>query len=361
MEYKANLFDYLKWRGDISFKGSPFNKIDGMILSRFSYAPFELVFKNGENGFQRLSDVTEKMLARNDIENIVLDPEDVELFRLLGESGRFRDLMVGNFADRYDREDEVQFSAITIRFSEDTYGIAYRGTDNTLIGWKEDLNMGFILPVASQLYAKEYLEDIAKRTGASIVLMGHSKGGNLAVYAAAFCQEEVQGRIADVYNYDGPGFEESVLETEGYGRICERIHTFVPQSSVVGMLLGHKEEHQVVHSQEFRGLSQHNVYSWEVQGKEFLYEEDVTKKSRYLDNTMKNWIAGMDKEKREMFVEALYSLVSDTRAKTLKEMKNDWVENSQLIIKSMKNMDEGTKQYIKDGIALFIKCAWNNR
>lgn len=360
MDYKENLFDYLKRSGGIKFEEMPFHKIDGMILSRFSYAPFGLVMQEEDDRFRRLKDVAEELLRCPRIEEEVLYAEDIKLIRMLGESRRFGDLLIGNYVDLYDREDEVQFSAITIRFGDGTCGIVFRGTDNTLIGWKEDLNMGFIFPIASQRYAKEYLEETAEKEEGSVRLMGHSKGGNLAVYAAAFCEEKVQARIVDVYNYDGPGFDDSVLESDGYERICEKIHTFVPQASVVGMLLGHKEEHQVVHSQEFRGPYQHNVYSWEVQGTEFSYESGVTKTSRYLDSTLKEWMANMDKEERELFVETVFSLLSDTTATTLQEMKKGWRENTQLILKSMKNMDEETKKHMKTGISLFMKCAWSN-
>jgi hypothetical protein len=360
MEYKTNLFDYLKWRGDLSFETSPFNHIDGMILSRFSYAPFGLVLPEKGDFFCSVREVAEKLIKDSRTPENVLIEDDVELIRQLGESPRFSELMIGCYVDLYDRTDEVQFSAIALRFSEEEYGIVFRGTDNTLIGWKEDLNMGFEFPIASQRYAKEYLETFAEKYPGSYLLMGHSKGGNLASYAAAFCAPPVQERIRGVYNYDGPGFDESVLKEEGFKRICKRVYTYVPQGSVVGMLLGHLEEHQVVHSMEFRGPFQHNVYSWEVQGKDFIYEEGVTKTSKNLDLTMKTWMANMDREKRELFVEALFSLVADTNAKTFKDMKNDWMQNSQIIFKSMKQMDEETRTYIKEGIALFMKCARSN-
>lgn len=360
MEYRENLFGYLEGCKDITFEEMPFQEIDGMILSRFSYEPFELVMQERDSHFRRLEEVALELLHCPRTEEEVLYSEDIKLLRILGESRRFGNLMIGNYVDLYDRKEEVQFSAISLRFEDGSCGIAYRGTDNTLVGWKEDLNMGFIFPIASQQYAREYLEELSQNTDGPIILMGHSKGGNLAAYAAIFCSEEVQRRIQGVYNYDGPGFDDSVLESGQYENICSRIHTFVPQASVVGMLLGHREEHRVVHSQEFRGPFQHNVYSWEVKENEFVYEQEVTKASRYLDYTMKEWMAHMDKEKRELFVEALYSLLSDTNAKTIKEMKNDWKGNSQLIIESMKNMDEGTRKQMREGISLFMKCAWGN-
>jgi hypothetical protein len=361
MEYKTNLFDYLKWRGDLSFETSPFNHIDGMILSRFSYAPFGLVQSEKGDFFCSLKEITEKLLKDPRLEESVLMEDDVELIRQLSESPRFSNLGIGGYVDLYDRTNEWQFSAITIRISEGEYGIAYRGTDNTLVGWKEDLNMAFEFPIASQRFAKEYLELFAEKYPGSYDLMGHSKGGNLATYAAAFCSETVQENIRAVYNYDGPGFDESVLAEEGFRRMEKRMHTYVPQGSIVGMLFGHNEEYRIVHSMEIRELFQHNTYSWEVCGPDFVYEDSTTQNSRNLDRTMKNWLASMDKRQRELFVEALYSVVADTNARTIHDVKNGWKENSQIMLKSMSQMDERTRANIKEGIALFLRCAISNR
>lgn len=379
MEYKANLFDYLAWRGDVTFEQSPFNEIDGMIFARLVYAPFDLVVpdyrqKTGKTlpdqslvreQYYPIKLLMEQLLAASDLSEHVLDPEDVKLFDALAQSPRFMNLRVGNFVDIFDTVEEIQFAACVFEITPKRFCVTYRGTDSTLIGWKENFNMGFICPISSQILAKEYLEDFAKNVKGELILCGHSKGGNLASYAAAFCGEKVQKRILNIYNYDGPGFEEKVLEAEGFQRICDRIKTFVPQASMVGMLLGHKEEHQVVHSTEIRGPVQHNMYSWEVLGAKFVYEDSVNNASVYLDHTMKDWMASMDTEQRARFVEAVYSLISGTSDKTLAGMRSNWLQNSKIILHSLKNMDEESKKVISEGMSLFFKCAkkasfWSN-
>ncbi len=373
MEYKANLFDYLKWRGDVTMEQSPFNEIDGMILARLVYAPFGLVLTDGEQlsgselpdrtlvreHYYELKSVMELLLAVPEIEKRVLDAEDVKLFAELAKSPRFMHLYLGDFIDLFDKKEEIQFAACVVRISDKLHCVTYRGTDSTLIGWKENFNMGFICPIRSQVLAKEYLEDFAEHVRGKLLLAGHSKGGNLASYAAAFCNVKIQKRIQTVYNYDGPGFEEKVLEEEGFQRICDRIRTFVPQASMVGMLLGHKEQHQVVHSTEVRVPIQHNMYSWEVLGTRFVYEESVNSTSVYLDHTMKDWLASMDIEKRERFVEAAYSLIADTPDKTLSGLLSNWKQNSKLVLRSLIQMDEESKKTISEGMSLFFKCARN--
>lgn len=373
MDYKANLFDYLAWRGDVSLQDSPFNEVDGMILARLSYAPFQLVMTEGiqQNGtvlqnrdlvrehYYELSMVMQQLIGHPDIKKEVLDITDIRLFDALSNSNRFKNLYIGNFVDMYDREKEIQFSGFVVKIAEKRYCVVYRGTDNTLIGWKEDLNMGFICPIPSQILAKDYLEDFALHVKGELVIAGHSKGGNLAAYAAAFCEEKIQKRIGTVYNYDGPGFDDSVLETDGYQRICKKIKTYVPQGSLVGMLLGHKEEHQVVHSSELFGPIQHDVYSWEILGPKFVYEDGVNSTSLYVDHAMKDWLSNMDKTQRERFVEAAFSLISETPDKTLAGIRENWLQNGMIILRSLKHMDNESREIIQEGMSLFFKSARN--
>ena len=356
MSNKTNLFDYLIWRGDLSFEQDEFNKIDGMILSRFSYAPFECVFTPAkESG--TVKSICNSLLRKKDIESKVLAALDLDLFEALSASSRFARLKISNYVNIYDDVEQIQFSAITISVNKSFHVIVYRGTDDTITGWKESVNLGFISPIASQRHAVEYLRKIAGLTQGRLVLTGHSKGGNLAAYAAAFADDDIQKRITDVYNYDGPGFMDSVLEDKGYQSICDRIHTYVPQGSIVGMLLGHKEEHTVVHSFENAMPMQHRVYTWEGIGREFVIEESTTNQSRYLDSTMKKWLSTMSTAKREKFVEGAYSIISQMDAKTLTDFRDNWFDNVNTIISSMKNMDKDTKQILAEGIKLFMKSA----
>ncbi len=351
------LFDYIAWRGDLTVQQSPFNEIDGMILARFAYVPFEHFSQPLPGRFIAIKEIAGPALADKKLtaeERWKL--RDNELLPALAASGRFGDLEIGFHGSVLDEVMQTQFSAITVRLDEDLHAIVFRGTDNTVIGWKEDLNMSFLCPVPGQKLAAEYVDRIAGKVGGRLILCGHSKGGNLAVYAGAFCAGETQARIDAVYNYDGPGFFDDIFDTEGYQRICGRIHTFVPQSSVVGMLLGHPEGHTVVHSTE-SGLSQHDVYSWEVLGAGFVALETVTGGSRFLDATIKEWTKDMTPEQFENFADTIYSVLTDTNMATMHEMKENWLNTAVSFVRSVTGMDEKTRTAAYEALKLLAKSA----
>ena len=254
---------------------------------------------------------------------------------------------------------QTQFSAITFKLTEDTYFVVYRGTDNTLVGWKEDFNMSFVCPVPAQTLAVEYLEMIAKQFDGKIIVGGHSKGGNLAVYAAAFCDPEIQERITMVYNYDGPGFTENVLAEEGYKRICGRIKTYVPQSSVVGMLLGHEEKYTIVHSSNPTMLLQHDTYTWDIRRNKFVYLETVTNSSKFIDSTLKGWMSSLDSARREKVVDTIYNILLQTKAKTIKDLSKNWLATSNKIVKSLITLDDDTRKIVLEAIGALVQCAAN--
>ena len=261
---------------------------------------------------------------------------------------------VPDYVNKIDEKTQTQFSAITIKINENELYISFRGTDNTLIGWKEDFNMGFVFPVPAQELAVDYIEKIASRHSENMLIGGHSKGGNLAVYSAAFCSEAVPNRIEIVYNFDGPGFDEKVLQKDGYKRICDKVNTFVPQSSVVGMLLAHEERYIIVHSTQL-GLLQHDLYSWSVQIDSFICLEAVDNTSRFIDYTLKAWIANLDYEQREKFVDTMYTILTKTNANTVKELEGNIFMNAITMLKSIKDLDEPTRKALTQVFMSLLK------
>lgn len=354
----SDIFDYLYWRGDLSFDDSEFNELDGAILARLSYLPFEKtdLFAD-ENASVTIAEAAKTMLAMPDIGNLVLQKEDVRLLASLLRSPRYENAVLSNFVNKIDEETQTQFSAVTVRFRDGESYISFRGTDNTLVGWKEDFNMSFG-EVPSQRLAAEYINGVGK-SGDVLTVGGHSKGGNLAVYASAFADEDVQNRIKTVYNYDGPGFGDEVLASEGYGRIRDRVRTFVPQSSVVGMLLGHEEKYTIVYS-AYVGIMQHDIYSWSVRRMGFSYVEEVDEGSKFVDKTLKSWISAMTKEQRESLVDALYDIVLKTDASTVREIGENPVESALKVLRSVKDLDETTREAVGRALLLLLKSTKNS-
>ena len=341
----TNIFDYLLWRGDLPLSQTPFNQVDGAVLARLSYLPFEHVMEQESGTPVRVDTTCRALLAWPNIQAIVLRKEDYRLLEALQDSPRFQNMEIFEYVNRVDPQTQTQFSAITLRLGNGELFISFRGTDNTLVGWKEDFNMGFECPVPAQQLAVAYFTRVAAENPGSFRLGGHSKGGNLAVYAAAFAPVYAQSRIEQVYNYDGPGFADTVLLAPGYRHICQRVSTYVPQSSVVGMLLGHKEQHTIVHSDQV-GIKQHDIYSWEIRRDTFVYLQSVTNSSRLVDYTLKAFVAALTPEQREQFIDAVYAVLSETNASTIREMKKNWAVSAGRALRSMKNLDEPTRKAV---------------
>ena len=232
----SNIVDYIKWRGDLSFEADPINEIDNLILSRISYLPFKEIKFNNKEKFKILANRFLE-LKKEDFHQI----DDISLIEELAKSNRYKDLIFSDYYEKIDEEEEKQFAAITVWLPNNELFVSYRGTDATIVGWKEDFNMSFMINVPSQLEGVKYLEAISKKYfRKKLRIGGHSKGGNVAVYSSIFCNKKTKSRIIDVTNADGPGFDKSIIQTKEYKEILDRIHTFIPQTSIIGRLLEHE-------------------------------------------------------------------------------------------------------------------------
>lgn len=354
----ANVCDYVRWRGDLTLEQSEFNEIDNLILARFSYFPFDKIIR--ENEIATIKELSRRFSNQDVTKLPILWKDDVELFPLMGNSKRFGGMLATKYINKIDAEQEKQFSAITVLMPDDTIYVSYRGTDNTIVGWKEDFNMSFKSHIASQISAKQYLEEIAKEYPSSkIIIGGHSKGGNIAVYAATFASKEVKDRIINVYNNDGPGFCEDVIETPEYQEILSRVHTYIPQSSIIGRLMNHKEKYTIVESVQ-KGIMQHDLYSWQVLGKEFVTLKKLTNESEFIDKTIKDWLENVEPEKREQVIDAVFEILNTTEAQTMKELKANWFANAKTILGTYKNIDSDTKEMVWQTVNELLKVAKNN-
>lgn len=324
----CNVFDYLNWRGDLSFDQVGVCEVDGLIFSILSYVDYSEVVSSEIHGIRRppaLLTITKRYLSAHsggDVPELglMLSKEIVKLLVKASKTKRFGLLRPICFVNKICDQTEMQFSAIAFSFENGDTFVAFRGTDDTLVGWKENFNMSFIYPVPAQKEAVAFLDYVASKTQGRIYLGGHSKGGNLAVYAGVKASLKTRERIERIYSNDAPGFDAAFIGGKDYKDMKERISTFLPQSSVVGMLLEHEEGYTVIKSRN-SGLLQHNGFSWEVMGGKFIYLDSITENSKMLDKKMKSFLAGMTKEERENFVDSIFDALStNTGAKTLTEL-----------------------------------------
>lgn len=349
-----NITDYIDWRGDILFSELPLNEVDNLILSSICYVDFEDIVSPSFNKPILLRTAARKYLLRHRGEKAylgaIVPPQIVTLMAKAAKSKRFGSIRVCGYINHINDESQTQFSAITYLLDEKNICIAYRGTDDSIIGWKENFNMSFMHPVPAQREAVSYLEDAANERMGNVYVVGHSKGGNLAAYAVTKCKAAVLERIVSAYNNDGPGFNTEFIESEEYKAAKAKIRTIIPESSVVGMLLEHEESYEVIKSSE-SGLMQHDPLSWELMGGSFIHLDTVSEESKFIDRTIKEWLSEMSAEDREVFVDNLFNALSSTSAKTLTDLNSD----RKKILKAWGGLDSDTRNTVFKYVKLLLK------
>ena len=315
----ANIFDYLKWRGDLSFSQSPPNGVDARIFSGLAYIRYGGQVELLPEIPVTLKEAAEDFFALEDHEERSRIQKDQDLLAAAAATERFGNCKICMYRDQLIPEQETQFAAMTFLLDDGSMFIAFRGTDNSLVGWKEDFNMTFQQTIPAQRLALQYVREVAQEYIRPIHLGGHSKGGNLAVFSAARSSPMIQERIEQVFNHDGPGFTKYLMGDPGYLAMVPKIRTYIPQSSVIGMLLEHEEPYTVIRSKSV-GLLQHDLYTWDVLGRGFLPVEEITEGSQFADATIKAWFASMSNQERNQLVDVLFGLLGTGGVDSIQEL-----------------------------------------
>ena len=321
----TTVFDYLRWRGDLTFAQDGFNEVDNLVLCIIAYLNFrrfpELRAREPEKAVP-LGDIVRRMTPEDEQQG--LSPNDyIPLMKLAAESRRFGGVRMLGYETVRDETREMQLDAVSFLVPDGTLFCAFMGTDMSLVGWKENLNLSFMDAVPAQIGAVEYVEDMAWHCPEMpLRIGGHSKGGNLAAYAAIHIPAELQRtRLLDAYNNDGPGFRRDVTDTEEYRRVADKLHTYIPASSIVGVLLEHTEDYAVVASNS-RAVMQHEPLTWGVQGRQFIRREERSELGKASDDVLRQWIASMSRQEREEFSESLYDMLTQGgKLRSLEEVK----------------------------------------
>ena len=336
------VFDYLKWRGDLSFRQDPFNEVDSVILSMICFLDLaEVVPAPNETGSVTLAQAMEHFERSFTGERRlgVILPEDIlTMAHAAAEAPRYADAKLFAYENLIDEQKEMQFAALTFRLSNGSLFIAYRGTDDTLVGWKEDFNMTFLSHVPAQERAAAYLNHVAGLHTGEIRTGGHSKGGNLAIWAAVHANAALRGRILRAYSNDGPGFTREMLESERYRSMRDRCVTYVPQSSLVGMLMEHDDNYQIIYSNK-AGLMQHDPYSWAVNRNRYVYLDSRSAFGEHSDAALRLWLNSMTVEERQELVHDLFHVLESTGAKTLTDLS----QNKGAVLTMLKTLAEYDK------------------
>ena len=333
----SNIMDYLAWRGDIALAYSPFNDLDSLVLASLSYLNYP----------------TEPTLIRDlGVHVPAVDPlqfafvhECRALLSAAAMTERFAGIRMHTPVAVTDPARDMQFAAVTFDLPDGSHYVAFRGTDSTIVGWREDFNMAFESPVPAQSAAVKYLNEAAALTDGPLILGGHSKGGNLAVYAAAHADPILQSRIRLVYSFDGPGLDDATMASEGYANIARRIRSFIPQQSVVGLLMTYHPDYTVVKSNGV-GLFQHDSFTWQVLGTDFIAVTELDVSSQLVDHTVHEWLAKVSPQQRRVFINTIFDILEASGAATIKELLRDVPRHAPAILKALQKIDLETAKMV---------------
>ncbi len=342
-----NIIDYVKDWGRFSLFEKPFNEVDSLVLCQLVYLHYGdfvpgLGRRNKPVGIQDIYKDPEK---DHILDDYWYRQNNKELFGAVAESRRFGGLKMNFYVDIVNEEEQAQFSAMTYVLEDKNIYIAYRGTDATIVGWKEDLNLAFSKPLPSHQLAVEYMERVAGMTAGDFYTGGHSKGGNLAVYAAMNCAPRTRERLLKIFNNDGPGFRPEIREKGDYEEIKDRMVKFIPRSSLVGTILEDQDDYTLVESRSV-GMLQHNTYSWKVEEDHFVRAKNMAGRKMARDAALNEWILSLTDEETHAFVDTLYEVVSASEASNVFEFGADWKNCLQNVFEAAKEIDETTRKVI---------------
>lgn len=330
----GNIMDYISWRGDLSFEQSQFNEVDNLILACFSYMNLDGISAVTKQKGIGLKKLTKEFMKLHTMKELEADKSFIRLapFMMMemAKSVRFGKCVVRNYVNDIVTEAEQQFAAMEIVLEDGTSYVSFRGTDDTIIGWKEDFNLSTGV-VPAQKRAIEYLQKISEHTDGMLRVGGHSKGGNLAIYGSVMCKSAHE-KILEIYSNDGPGFSREFQELPETKEMMPKIIRIIPEYSIIGTLLEHEKEPVIVASSS-KGLLQHDAFSWEVQGPALVRRDSLNKTALRFIEILHKWIDGMDMEQKRLLIEDLFATLQASGYENLSEVQSGGLKSLAAMVK----------------------------
>lgn len=347
----ACIIDYALLNANRDFSAIPFSEIDGLIFAQLTYLLFDGIVPGLESGAQGVTFA--QIVEHKDYDKMFPLERTAErnkkLLNAVAYSKRYGRMSVNYYENILDAEKETQFSAVTFIDENGDGYIAFRGTDATITGWRENFNMLYTSPVASQKLCVPYTESVASKIPGKITLIGHSKGGNLAIYAGAVCKKKAKEKIVSILSYDNPGFTEEFINSKKYIEAESKITKIVPEQSMIGMLLNNRGSYRVVKS-DGDGFYQHDPFMWWIDGNDFVNGDRVVTKALIIDNTFNEWVFSLSPEERAIFVDALFEVVEKTNsqnAATFGQWSENIKGNTSSVFDAIKELDPETRSIMK--------------
>ena len=335
------IFDYLDQVAYDSIYDTPFNELDMLMLTEITYLPFDQIVSDqmSPDCTCRLFEAAEKV--PQDL-SMLVTKNRLRLLEKAASSTRFENIKLMGYVNDIDPDVQKQFAAMIFKIKPDSYVLTFRGTDDSIIGWKEDFHMTYMDQVPAQKTAVNYLRKAMNALPGQFILTGHSKGGNLASYAASQIEPEYQERIQSIYSYDAPGLNHSVITSQGYQTISDKIKRYIPQGSIVGMMLETPKQAQIVKSTAFGGLAQHDTFTWQISDQTFVLLDNLNPDSLQVDKTLKNWVDSVSDDELKDFFDLFFGLILDAGISSINDLTK--LENFNKILAVFENANALTDQ-----------------
>lgn len=345
----SNLIDYVIWRGDLTFSDSRLNTVDNFILSMVTYIDFDKIFTSYNPRVKFSIAVAAKEFCNTTSDKnihlgVLMPAQNIrKIFELMGRSKRFSKVEISDFVNELDYEKEMQFCAVTYHINNSEMFVCFRGTDDTLLGWKEDCRLSYLNKIPAQARAVEYLEDIAnKYPDKKIYVGGHSKGGNLSKYSAIYCDDVIKDRIIFIFNNDGPGFLPGVIDENKLSLVESKIRNYIPQSSLFGQMFECHGTKTIIKSSQ-KGLYQHDCFSWQVRGAGVVSLKNLSTMGERHNQLFETRIMSVPLKKRGEVVDLFFNIIEQTGAKTLLDFSEDRLNKAAIAVKGLRQLDKEQK------------------
>lgn len=343
-----NIFDYLKWRGDLTFEKSPICMEDVALLTQISYCPFEELIGTDYKG-KTLKQIRNYLYKDGEPESNwdwVIDC--YKLWNKLTTYERYANIKMVDFTSKFDDESNEQFAAITYVYGKNRI-ITFRGTDVSIVGWKENLELGYLSETLSQKDSVKYIDNLSVFFGNTYVA-GHSKGGNLAIYSTIKSKKEK--KITQVYNFDGPGISKEIRESDEWKKISDKVLTILPTSSMIGILIGYWGNYKVVNSSA-KGFNQHDMFSWEFDGPHYNWADSLSKTSIITSKVMHEFFEKSNPKDRKVLAKTLSKILDATNADSTENLVKSIFSNWGKVVKASKDLSDEDKEVLNKLKVLF--------
>lgn len=358
----GNIVDYVRQQGDNNFWRLPFNEVDSLVLATMCYAELVQTPFGKINNFNcTIGELNDLVDAQNISRLMWSRKRGIDLLHQAGKSHRFGSVLIHDFCRRISTNQQKQFTAMTFTLNTDLGYIDYigfQGTDDTLIGWKEDFNMSFTTPIPSQIEAVRYINHIASQSDNLLIIGGHSKGGNLAVYGGLKSSAKIRNRIIAIYDHDGPGFLPGTFTADDKRHMSKRIHKTVPEGALVGLLMEDQLKKYTVVKSDAHSVFQHDSLTWQVNGTKLVAADNVNRTARYTRRVISRWLSQLPMEQRRQVIDQLFDILDESGQETIPGLRKYLAKNLSAIIKRIKSADPAVYTAVSNVIKLLAKSSW---